>query len=100
MSYDAGHFHASLVAAVGDDPGLVSDLRFAFVESAERALDLMARARCDENWKIAVWRLHGLCASFGVTSLIALAQEAESGAPGDPRIVRRLRAALAVLSVQ
>lgn len=100
VSYDAGHFHASLVAAVGDDPGLVSDLRFAFIESAERAIDLMTRARCDANWKNAAWRLHSLCASFGVISLLTLAQEAESSAPGDPCIIRRLRLALSALSVQ
>lgn len=98
MSYDSGNFHASLVAAVGDDAGLVADLRHAFVESAERSIDLLGRARCDANWKIAAWRLHGLCASFGVTNMIALAKEAENGAPGDPRVIRRLRAALASIA--
>jgi HPt (histidine-containing phosphotransfer) domain-containing protein len=100
MSYDSGNFHASLVAAVGDDAGLIEDLRVAFMESAERDIDLLSRARCDANWKIAAWRLQGLCASFGVTSMIALAQEAEVSAPGDPAIVRRLRTALSLLSQQ
>jgi HPt (histidine-containing phosphotransfer) domain-containing protein len=98
MSYDAGNFHASLVAAVGDDAGLVDDLRQVFIESAERAIDLLARSRCDANWRIAAWRLHGLCASFGVTNMMVLAKEAESGAPSDPRIIRRLRSALTMLS--
>lgn len=99
MSYDAGNFHASLSAAAGDDAALVNDLRQAFMESAERSIDLLARSRCDANWKIAAWRLHGLCASFGVTGMIVLAQEAEAGAPGDPSVIRRLRAALATLVI-
>lgn len=97
MSYDAGKFHASLVAAAGDDAGLVEDLRVTFLDSADRVIDLLARARCDANWKIAAWRLHGLCASFGVSHMMTLAMEAETGAPGDPRVLRRLRAALEML---
>jgi hypothetical protein len=94
MSYDPGALNSALSAAVGDDAALISDLRFAFMESAERQVDLLGRARCDANWSLAAWRLKGLAASFGLTGLMALADEAATSAPGDPRILRRLRAVL------
>jgi HPt (histidine-containing phosphotransfer) domain-containing protein len=94
MSYDPGALNAALAAAVGDDADLIGDLRHAFLESAERQLDLLSRARCDANWHLAAWRLKGLAASFNVAGLMALADEAEESAPGDPRVLRRIRAAL------
>jgi hypothetical protein len=94
MSYDPGALDAALAAAVGDDAALIADLRGAFLESAERNLDLLGRARCDANWKLAAWRLKGLAASFGVYGLMALADEAAEAAPGDPKALRRLRAAV------
>ncbi|QGP80835.1 Hpt domain-containing protein [Sphingobium sp. CAP-1] len=97
MSYDPGALHAALAAAVGDDSALIADLRVAFMESAARQVDLLGRARCDANWELAAWRLKGLAASFGLTALMALADEAAQAAPGDPAILRRLRAALAGL---
>ena len=97
MSYDPGALHAALSAAVGDDSALIADLRVAFMESADRQVDLLSRARCDANWQLAAWRLKGLAASFGVTALMVLADEAAEAAPGDPRALRRVRAALATL---
>ncbi|BBF70095.1 MULTISPECIES: Hpt domain-containing protein [Sphingomonadaceae] len=97
MSYDPGALHAALAAAVGEDSALIADLRVAFLESAARQLDLLGRARCDANWELAAWRLKGLAASFGLTALMALADEAAAAAPGDPRVLRRLQAALAGL---
>ncbi len=97
MSYDPGALHAALAAAVGDDSALIADLRIAFIESASRQLDLMGRARCDANWQLAAWRLKGLAASFGVTALMALSDEAARSVPGDPRIMRQLRMAIAAL---
>lgn len=97
MSYDPGALHAALAAAVGDDSALIADLRIAFIESASRQLDLMGRARCDANWQLAAWRLKGLAASFGVTALMALADEAARSVLGDPRIMRQLRIAIAAL---
>lgn len=98
MSYDPGGLEAALAAAVGDDAALVADLRHAFLESAERQVDLLQRARCDANWQLAAWRLKGLAASFGMSGLMLLADEAATAAPGDPRVVRRLQAVLAGLS--
>jgi HPt (histidine-containing phosphotransfer) domain-containing protein len=94
MSYDSGALHAALAAAVGEDRALIADLRVAFMESAERQVDLLKRARCDANWELAAWRLKGLAASFGLTALTALADEAAQAAPGDPRVIRRLEAVL------
>ena len=94
MAYDPGALNASLAAAVGSDPQLMAELRGAFVESAARQLDLMGRARCDANWQIAASRLKSVAASFGAIGLLALADEALDGAPGDPVVLRKLAAAI------
>ncbi|MEA3390174.1 Hpt domain-containing protein [Sphingobium sp. CCH11-B1] len=97
MSYDPGALHAALAAAVGEDSALIADLRTAFMDSAARQIDLLGRARCDANWQLAAWRLKGLAASFGLTALMALAEDAAQAAPGDPAVLRQLRTALAAL---
>jgi HPt (histidine-containing phosphotransfer) domain-containing protein len=94
MVYDPGALNASLAAAVGSDPGLMAELRAAFVESAVRQHDLMGRSRCDANWRLAAARLNSLAASFGAVGLMALADEALDGAPGDPVVLRKLAAAI------
>jgi HPt (histidine-containing phosphotransfer) domain-containing protein len=94
MVYDPGALNASLAAAVGSDPGLMEELRDAFLESAARQTELMGRARCDANWRIAASRLKSLAASFGAVGLGSLADEALDGAPGDPVVLRKLRAAI------
>lgn len=93
MAYDPGTMDIALSAAVGSDPDLLRELRAAFNEGVLRQIDLLARARCDANWLMAALRLKGLCASFGAHDLVALADEAIAGAPGDPVVQRRLRAA-------
>jgi HPt (histidine-containing phosphotransfer) domain-containing protein len=95
MAYDPGTMDIALSAAVGPDADLLAELRLAFLESAERQVDLLARARCDANWLMAGLRLKGLCASFGAQDLAALADEAIDSAPGDPAIQRRIAAVLA-----
>lgn len=94
MAYDPGALNASLAAAVGQDGELMAELRGAFIESAGRQLDLMGRARCDANWAIAASRLKSLAASFGAAGLVALADEALAGAPGDPVALRKIGAAI------
>jgi HPt (histidine-containing phosphotransfer) domain-containing protein len=99
MAFEGGNLNAALAAAVGDDQSLVHDLRRAFLESADRQLDLLARATDESGWQLALWRLKGLCGSFGVVHMIALADEAQETAPGDAKSLRRLRSALAALSI-
>jgi HPt (histidine-containing phosphotransfer) domain-containing protein len=94
MAYDPGALTASLAAAVGNDSALVDELRGAFIESAVRQLDLLNRARCDANWHFAAARLKSVAASFGANGLAALADEALTGAPGDPVVRRRIAAAI------
>jgi HPt (histidine-containing phosphotransfer) domain-containing protein len=94
MVYDPGALNASLAAAVGSDPSLMADLRAAFIDSAARQLDLMGRARCDANWQNAASRLKSLAGSFGAVGLMALADEALDGAPGDPVVLRKIDAAI------
>ena len=94
MVYDPGALNASLAAAVGSDPELMRELRAAFLESAARQSDLMGRARCDANWRIAASRLKSVAASFGAIGLVALADEALDGAPGDPVVLRKIAAAI------
>ncbi|CAA9537076.1 MAG: hypothetical protein AVDCRST_MAG91-3473 [uncultured Sphingomonadaceae bacterium] len=90
MAFDPGSLHSALAAAAGDDGGLIAELRAAFFESARRQLDLLGRARCDANWRLAAARLKGLAASFGLEDLVLLADEAEAGAPGDPVVQRKI----------
>jgi hypothetical protein len=94
MAYDPGALNASLAAAVGTDIALMGELRNAFVESASRQTELMARSRCDANWMMSAAKLKSLAASFGAVGLGALADEALDGAPGDPVVLRKLRAAI------
>ena len=94
MAFDPGALNASLAAAVGSDPALMAELKNAFVESVSRQLDLLGRSRCDANWEIAAARLKSIAASFGAVGLIALADEAAEGAPGDPVVLRKIAFAL------
>jgi HPt (histidine-containing phosphotransfer) domain-containing protein len=94
MAFDPGALNASLAAAVGSDPALMEELKGAFVESVARQLDLLGRSRCDANWEIAAARLKSIAASFGAVGLIALANEAHEGAPGDPVVLRKIAAAI------
>ena len=94
MAYDPGALDTSLAAAVGSDPGLLMELCLAFVESAARHVDLLGRARCDANWELSASRLRSLAASFGAPGMLSLAEEALIGAPGDPVVLRKLRASI------
>jgi len=94
MAFDPGALNASLAAAVGADGELMAELKAAFVESIARQLDLLGRSRCDANWGIAAARLKSIAASFGARDLIALADEALEGAPGDPVVLRKIAAAI------
>lgn len=94
MSLDHGALNSALFAAAGDDAALIRELRQAFVDSAHRQIDLMGRSRCDANWHYSCLRLKGLAASFEAVDLLALAEEAAEGAPGDPVVLRKLAQAL------
>jgi len=96
MAYDPGAIDATLAAAVGDEPGLIAELRAAFVDSAEKTIDAIQAAENDEAWRLAAARLKGLAASFGAVRLMSLASEA-AGAPGNADVVRTLRRAVARL---
>jgi HPt (histidine-containing phosphotransfer) domain-containing protein len=96
MAYDPGAIDATLAAAVGDEPGLIAELRMAFVDSAEKAIAAIEGAQSDEAWALGAARLKGLAASFGAVRLMSLASEAAS-TPGDAEAVRKLRRAVARL---
>lgn len=93
MAYDPGAIDATLAAAVGDEPGLIAELRFAFVEGAERSLGALSGAHDAESWRAASLRLKGLAASFGAVRLMALACEAEAH-PLDPAMLAKLNRAI------
>lgn len=99
MAYEGASLDANLAAAAGHDPELVRELRAAFIESSERQVDLLSRARCDGNWQVAAMRLKGLAASFHADGLCLLADEALDAAPGDPAVIRKLRQMLADLTL-
>lgn len=90
MAYENGALDATLAAAADGDEALFAELRNAFVASLKQQIDLLRRARCDGNWNVAAMRLRGLGASFHAENLVALAEEALDGAPGEPVVVRKL----------
>lgn len=97
MAYHFHGFDSALVAAVGEDVGLISELRTALYESAIHYADLLERARCDANWEIAAHRLKGVAASFGASAVSAAAEFALNSAPGDPVAIRKVKAEVACL---
>ncbi|HEX8387437.1 MAG TPA: Hpt domain-containing protein [Sphingomonas sp.] len=94
MAYDPGAIDATLAAAVGDEPGLIAELRVAFHDSAERALAALDGAGDEASWRDAAWRLKGLAASFGAVRLMAMASDAADSPVGDVETLRKLRRAL------
>lgn len=100
MVYEAGALEATLAAAAGGDSALFAELRASYVESVERQIDLLERSRCDGNWLVAAMRLKGLAASFHSSALLALAEDALESAPGEPTVVRRLKAYVAEFSAR
>lgn len=98
MAFDPGTLTSALSVAAGEDDMLIAELRTAFLESARRHVDLLARSRCDANWTLAAGRLKGLAASFGIDEMVELALEAETGAPGDPVVQRKIARGIAELS--
>ncbi len=95
MAYDNGALDATLAAAAGEDAKLLGELRGAFLDSAARQLDLLKRARCDGNWRVAAMRLQGLAASFHADDLLQAAENALSAAPGEPFAIREIETVLA-----
>lgn len=94
MAYDPGAIDATLAAAVGDEPGLIAELRLAFVDSAVRALAALEAAGDAAAWRGAAWRMKGLAASFGAVRLMEDARHAAEGAPMDAAVLKKLRRAV------
>ena len=97
MAYDPGAIEATLAAAVGDDPGLIAELRFAFLESAAGALEALEGAQDGEAWVAAAWRMKGLAASFGAVRLMTLAGEAVAAGAPDATLTVKLKRMVARL---
>ena len=98
MAYEGGALDSTIAAAAGGDEALYREIRGAFLDSAERQLNLLRRARCDGNWRIAALRLKGLASSFHDETLLGLAEEAVDAAPGEPTVVRRIAGRLGDLA--
>ena len=99
MAFLGGALDSTIAAAAGGDEALYRELRRAFLDSAERQLDLLRRSRCDGNWRIAGLRLKGLASSFHDEALSALAEEAVDAAPSEPTVLRRIDAHLQELAL-
>ncbi len=98
MSYDPGALEAALAAAVGDEPGLIADLRGAFFASANQHMAALRRAETADEWRTAAMKLKSLAASFGALRLMELASVAATAARPDAAALRRIERALAVLA--
>ena len=94
MVYEAGALDATLAAAAGNDAALLGELRRAFIDSANKQLDLLKRSRCDGNWNVAAMRLKGLAASFHAEDLLQAAEQALVSAPGEPAAIREIERVL------
>ena len=95
MAYDPGILDAALSSAVGDDARLISELRSAFLDSAQVHVAQMRRARTALDWRIAVLRLQGLAASFGAVRLMECAAVALDGRVGDGAMLAAIEDAIA-----
>ena len=84
---ESAQFNALVAQAVGQDDALAREIRASVVAGVRGHADLMRRSRCDANWVMASRRLKGLAESFGLDELVALADVAIEGAPGDPRVL-------------
>lgn len=94
MAYDPGQIDATLAAAVGDEPGLIAELRCAFLDSAQAGFDALQRAESQADWESAAMRLKGLAASFGAVRLMAIADDVARAQFGDGEALRRARRAI------
>jgi hypothetical protein len=97
MAFARHSFDPSIASALGDDPTLIGELVRELAGNARLHADLLARARCDANWRVAAERLVGLAASFGAMRLMQAAQDARIAAPGDPVALRRVNQAVSAL---
>lgn len=97
MAFDPGAISSNLAAAVGDEPALIAELKFAFAESARRVLLSLAAAEDRASWTAAASRLKGLTASFGAVRLMALAEQAMAVGRPDPALLKKIRRAVARL---
>ncbi len=97
MAYHFHGFDSAIAAAVGEDEGLIAELRNALYQSAAHYADLLERARCDANWEMAAHRLKGVAASFGASAVAAAADLALNSAPGDPVALRKVKSEVACL---
>lgn len=93
MAFDPGAISSTLAAAVGDEPGLIAELRMAFAESVDRAVVVLGAAETRDDWIAAAARLKGLAASFGAVRMMALAEQAAAGGCPDPALLRKIRRA-------
>jgi histidine phosphotransfer protein HptB len=70
MAYNPGALESVLVAAVGEEPALINELRVAFLESAKMHVRAMERAVTLSDWQFSAMRLHSLAASFGARRIM------------------------------
>lgn len=88
MSYNYGAIETALAAAIGEDSGLIVELRGAFRDSAVAHLNAMASAVDPEEWQDAAQRMKGLAASFGALGIMDAAGAAMRSGPDDGRLAK------------
>lgn len=98
MSFEPGQLNQALLAAVGDSPELIAELRAAFVQSLERQLQVLATAPTADVWVDAAHRLRGLAASFGADEVMDAAAHAVHCRPGDRATLASLETACRALA--
>ena len=98
MAYDPGALEAALSAAVGDDQGLIAELRGVFLDRACEHVRAMAEATSPADWRSAAMRLHSLAASFGATRVIEVAHAAVRADAPDAELLQKVERAIWALT--
>jgi histidine phosphotransfer protein HptB len=99
MAYDPGALEAALAAAVGDEPGLIAELRSAFFASAQAHVEALRRATTIDGWHSAAVKLHSLAASFGAMRLMDAATDAAQSPKIDASQLRKIERVIAALDL-
>jgi HPt (histidine-containing phosphotransfer) domain-containing protein len=99
MAYDPGALEAALAAAVGDEPGLIAELRDAFFERARVHVTALRHAATLDDWHAAAARLHSLAASFGALRLMDVATDAAQASKIESLQLRKIERAIAALDL-
>ncbi|MDQ1156683.1 HPt (histidine-containing phosphotransfer) domain-containing protein [Sphingomonas sp. SORGH_AS 950] len=90
MTYEHGTIDSALAAVAGDEPAVIQDLRRAFVDGVNHAVETLHAAEGGQEWREAALRLKGLAASVNALPLMTLAAQAATRDAPDAELLVRI----------